>query len=92
MKWIVKYFRFYSEAGEPSGETKIIGYSDKSTIELFKILQEAYPDMLILKRVAAPGKDSIFSDRHYDINGDNISYSELFRSYVYFEESTLKEF
>jgi len=92
MKWIVKKFRFYSEAGEPSGETTIVGYSDKDTMELFKVLQEAYPNMLILKKVYMPSKNSIFDYNYYDINGDNIPVLDLFRSYVYFEESTLKEF
>ncbi len=92
MKWIVKYFRFYCVGkGDPAGDSKVIGYSDKSEQELFEILEKEYPNLPIRKEVVIPHKSGWNSYDAFDKNGkkdDNFLYKDC----VCFTANTLKEF
>lgn len=90
MKWIVKYFNFYCAGNEPSGDSEVIGYSDKTEQELFEVLEKEYPNLPIRKEVVRHNPGGWNGYDEFDKDGNKTSC--LYQSYVYFVKNTLKEF
>ena len=93
MKWIVKAFNFYCVGkGDPAGDSKVIGYSDKSEQELFGVLEKEYPNLPIRKEVITYSKSGGYGSYDgFDKNG-NIDNNFLYEDCIYFTANTLKEF